>query len=194
MVLAQVSVCLSAIMSSASFFRAFFLSRFSKPVCDRVIFRSIGRLKPQRIVEVGLDSGERAEDLVELAQRHRPTVEIRYTGIDMFDARVNENGISIKDAHKLLKPTGAKIQLIPGDPLANLARVANSLPSTDLLIISADHQSSITEPNWYYIPRMLHDHSLIFLQTETDAPYQVLTFSDVKRRAQTPAGDRSKAA
>lgn len=182
-------------MAATSLFRSLFLSHLSKPVSDRLLFRSVSKIKPQRIVEVGLDNGDRGIELVELAQRQRPTVEIRYTGIDMFEARPesgNSSPLKLKDAHQQLKATDAKIKLVPGEPMKSLIRVSNELASTDMLVISFDE--SCFEPNWFYVPRMLHDHSVVFWQTERDGAFQPLTYKDVQRLVAQTSTERRAAA
>ena len=203
-------------MAATSFLRAFFLSYFSQPKSDRALFRAISGIKPQRIVELGMAAGDRAIELIELAQRQRPTVEIRYTGLDLFDARPADSPdgeLKIKEIHQELKATGAKIKLVPGDPLSSLSRVANELASTDLLVISADpttppvlrvensensteadgHQpdSTAAQPDWFFVPRMLHEHSAVFWQTECDGAFQQL---DLKAVSELAAAPRRKAA
>jgi hypothetical protein len=80
--------------------------------------------------------------------------------------------------------TGAQLRLVPGDPLSALARCANSLANTDLLIISAGHDPAGLEPAWFYIPRMLHAGSLVFLEEQTgaDSVFYRLTLQDLQSR------------
>ena len=184
-------------MAAASFFRTIFLNHFVKPACERQVFRSLSTLKPQRIVEVGMDSGDRAVDLIELAQRHRPTVEIQYTGLDLFDARSDEDSLKLKDTLQFLRSTGAKVRLIPGPPLNSLSRVANELQSTDLLVLSFSAVDA-DQLDWYYIPRMLHEHSMVFWQDQSEQSFRKLRLADVAALAQASdpqsAGDRKKVA
>ncbi len=179
-------------MAATSFFRSLYLNYLVKPQCERAVFRSLSKIKPQRIVEVGMDNGERAIDLIELAQRQRPTVEIRYTGLDLFDAKPAAEPLQLKDAHCMLKSTGATVQLIPGDPLQTLTRVANNLTSTDILVLSADVMNA-GEPDWYYVPRMLNDHSVVFVQREVDGIFEKLNFKDIQLLSKNQNNDRQAA-
>ena len=178
-------------MAAASFFRSIYLSYFVKPQCERPLFRSLAKLKPQRIVEVGLEHGDRAMDLIELAQRHRPTVEIRYTGIDWFDAKPAGEPLQIKEAHRMLKSTGATVQLIPGEPISTLARVANNLTSSDVLILSSEVMTD--EPDWYFVPRMLNDHSVVFVQREADGVFEKLSLKAVTALVNETSTERKAA-
>jgi hypothetical protein len=61
-----------------------------------------------------------------------------------------------------LKGTLAQIQLIPGEPAKALAQVANSLGKVDLLLISVEQGDAALDGAWFYLPRMLHDGSIVF--------------------------------
>ncbi|MGW8258401.1 MAG: hypothetical protein ACWGMZ_13025, partial [Thermoguttaceae bacterium] len=125
-------------MKPTNIFKTLYLSRFSKPASNRPIYRKIIREKARYILELGIDDGKRALRMIEAAARFTPRREIKYVGLDLFEAR-NESdrpGLSLINAHRLLKQSGAKIKLIPGDPLMNLPQKANELGQVDLLLIS----------------------------------------------------------
>lgn len=120
------------------------------------------------ILEVGIGDGQRTLRMLELAAQHNPPSEIRYTGIDLFEAnQAGTPSLSLKEAHRLLKGTGVKIQLLPGDPFMALSRVANSLTGIDLVLISAGQDDDALARSWFYLPRMLHGSSLVFRQQNT---------------------------
>jgi hypothetical protein len=77
------------------------------------------------------------------------------------------------------------VRLVPGDPFSALARVANQLSNTHLLIIGADHESSSMDRAWRYIPRMLTPTTVV-LEAPLDhatAPFVRLTTADIYARA-----------
>ncbi|MEA1949954.1 MAG: hypothetical protein U9N87_01100 [Planctomycetota bacterium] len=102
--------------------------------------------------------------MIETAQLVSPDAEIHFTGIDPFEARCAGDGpgVSLKLAHRQLSATGAKVKLIPGDPLSALARAANSLGNTDIVIISAPQNLSEMDAAWFFVPRILHADSVLF--------------------------------
>ena len=114
-------------------------------------------------MELGLGTGQRAVRMIEVAASRTPIGEVRYTGVDAFEARsaAEGPGLSLKAAHRLLKATGARIQLVPGDPFAALARTANSLGPPDLAIFSHGLEPVSLERAWFYLPRTLHAGSLV---------------------------------
>ncbi|MBN2290913.1 MAG: hypothetical protein JXM70_00725 [Pirellulales bacterium] len=151
-------------MSVSKYIKITYRSYFSQPASDRVIFKAIRRLKAQRILECGIGNTQRARRIIETAQLVSPDVEINYTGIDLFEARTAADGpgVSLKLAHRQLSTTGAKIKLIPGNPLSAFTRAANSLGNTDLVIISARQNPSEMSAAWFYVPRILHANSILF--------------------------------
>ena len=81
--------------------------------------------------------------------------------------------------------------MIPGPPIESLSRVANNLAGTDMLIISASADEN-REPDWYFIPRMMNDHSLVFWQTGVDQPYTKLALKDVRELAEKQSRESSE--
>ncbi|MEX0819245.1 MAG: hypothetical protein WD070_06620, partial [Pirellulaceae bacterium] len=151
-------------MKKTSFLKFAYLTLLSTPSHERALYQQIRRSTPLSIVEVGMGLGVRASRMIAVAARYRPDDQIRYTGIDLFEARTElGTGLPLKEAHKRLKATGANVRVIPGDPLSALARTANGLQSTDLLVIAADQDERSLANAWFYIPRMLHDDSLVLI-------------------------------
>ena len=101
----------------------------------------------------------------------------------------------LKVAHKRLKATGANVRVIPGDPLSALARTANGLQGTDLLVIAADQDTQSLTNAWFYVPRMLHDKSLVLIEdTSGHQPrFRTLTCTDVETLAKGSASTRRAA-
>lgn len=163
-------------MRLATLVRYLYLSRFSKPVGDRVLYRAMRRTPVCRILEIGIGSTPRSLRLIDLAQRLHGQEPVRYTAIDLFEARpADRTRLSLKDAHRLFKATGAQAQLIPGDAAGAIARSANSLPNQDLVLIAADHDPQALSGAWFYLPRMLHPKSCVFVETH-DATSGIMTY------------------
>ena len=164
-----------------------YLCWFSKPKCDRELFRCIKRNTVRRIVELGVDSLDRSARMIQFASAIQTACgakpEIKYASIDLFDARPADRvGLKLKEAHRRLSGVGASIQLVPGDILSGLSRVANQLADTDLLIISPACADEMNGRAWSYVPRMLASTAQIY-QTSSDlsVPHQRLTPEDVDR-------------
>ena len=174
-------------MTAASTLTSLYLMWFARPKCDRALFRRIGTSKPMRIVEIGLGDGSRGQSAILLAQRYTQSP-VSYCGIDLFEASPESSPLTLKQAHHKLCRTGAKIRLVPGDPCSALARTANFLIGTDLLIVdhtvSAEQLSKAED----FLPRMLHAETVIATYVTTGGARRIhwkspTSFSELGRKA-----------
>ena len=151
---------------ATGFFKAAYLTWFSKPADDRALYRTVKRHRPERILLVGLGDGQRALQLIGLAQRCAGRVQIEVTGVDLFEGRSSDaaSRLTLKDAHRKLRDTGAHVKLVPGDPYSALSRTANSLPNVDLMLVDCDQDADSVAQAWFYAPRMLHDASVVLVE------------------------------
>ena len=111
---------------------------------------------------------------------------LRYTGIDLFEARpAGQSGMSLKEAYAEFRLPDVKIQLVPGDPNMALRRVANSLTGTDLLLVSANQDRDSLSAAWNWVPRMLTDTSLVFVEEAGAKPgttvWKQVTVEEVRK-------------
>jgi len=186
-------------MAASSFLQYVRFAYLSKPASDRPLYRAIRSLRPKSIVELGVGIGIRSKRLIQVAQRYAGNDKVRYTGIDLFEGRsANQPGLTLKRAHTTLKSLGAKVQLVPGDPFSALARAANALVGTDLVVIGADQDSDSLKRAWFYVPRMLTDNSRVFLEEyqedEGARTFQELDLAAIKQIAVKATGSAKRAA
>jgi hypothetical protein len=171
--------------------RDLYLAYFSKPRADRAVYRSIHRRRWHRFLEIGIGRGVRAARMADMALRHHPKHELRYVGIDLFEGRpAAESGLSLKQAYRLFKAKGIPAQFVPGDPFSALARAANSLRDIDLVVISADQDPESLDRAWFYLPRVLHATSVVFIeQANPDGTLSLLALdrAEVDKRARKHA-------
>ena len=162
------------------------LTNLSKPACDRGLYKAIKKHRVRSIVEIGMGSGERAKYLVQIAKKFAGDAPVRYTGIDLFEGRPDsQDELSLISVHRDMNKLEAKVQLVPGEPHQAMPRIANSHVRTDMIIISAGYDATSLERSWYYMPRMIHANSVIFVQgpTDFDKPYQLLNRLRVEQLA-----------
>ena len=174
-------------MPLSQFLKYIYLAQFSQPESDRQLYRVLRGRRAVRIVELGIGSLQRAVRMIELAQGYADGGPIHYTGMDLFEDRPSgREPLSLVEAHRTLKPTRAQIRLVPGKEGQSVARTANLLLGTDLLLISADTTDPILDAAWFYIPRMLHDGSLV-LREQSDGnggfAFTCLAHLDIAQRA-----------
>jgi len=154
-------------LSAASRIKYAYYAYLAKPKSERTLYREIRRTHPQRIVELGIAADRRTLRMLQVVARYAGGP-VEYTGIDLFEARpAGQQVLSLKAAHKLLKPMADKVRLLPGDPFSALAGAANGLSNTDLLIISAGQDAEALAKAWFYVPRMLSGDTLV-LQEQSD--------------------------
>lgn len=167
-------------VAAANWFRYAYLAHFASPKGDRQLFRTIKREQVCRIVEIGIGGLARAEALIQVAQRFAGEKKVWYTGFDMFEARpTGQSPIALKDAYCRLRATEANIRLVPGVPRTSLPSAANAHPNTDLVIVGATFSESDIQGGWHYVPRMLHERSVILSERRT-ADSQV-SFTPISR-------------
>jgi len=180
--------------------RYLYLRWFSQPAADRLLYKLLKKRLFRSIVEVGIGQGIRTQRMFDVALRPaHDQSPLRYTGIDLFEARGNDDrGLSLKAAYSLLKRPGVQLQLVPGDPLAALSRMANSLRETDLLIISHDQSGDSLAAAWFWVPRMLHSDSLVYLERPGKQPgqttFQLVSALEIARWASQTERHRRRAA
>jgi hypothetical protein len=150
----------------ATHLKLFYFSYLSQPQADRIIYRAICRHRSRKIVELGIRAGQRAVRMVQVAGLLSPIREVHFTGMDWFESGsgASRPGMTLKAAYRLLYGTGARVQLVPGDPIDSLAQTANALRQVDLLIFSALLDASGLGRVWFYVPRLLHQRSLVFVE------------------------------
>ncbi len=160
--------------------RYLYLAYFSKPVSDRALYRAIWRRGARKILEIGIGTPERSIRMIELARRASGGEAVRYVAIDLFEARAPQGAQSLplKEAHRLLHASGANVQLVPGDPTSALKRTANSLGKIDLVVLAACHDAKSLEGAWFYLPRLMHDGTVVLLESVTEGSGE-LSFSQL---------------
>jgi predicted O-methyltransferase YrrM len=168
--------------------KVYCLSYLSKPTSDRLIYRAIFHKKPRRILELGIAQGRRALRMIDACARFAERSDVQYTGMDRFEdrAEIDGPGLPLIAAHRILKQCGARIKLIPGDPLRNLAQAANDLGQFDLLVISPQTELDRLNRIWYFVPRLLNPQSLVLLEQQqagSAKSIKILCFRDVEQLA-----------
>lgn len=180
-------------MKRLSFFSNLMLTRFSKPVEDRVIYRLIQQNQYESILEIGLGDGKRLEKMLQVAHTFSNSENLRYTGVDLFDARPN-HPLKLIDMHRVTRGLPAKTQLVPGDLATAIRKIANSHLRTDLVIFSAGFESDQLTDVAEFLPRMLHSNSRLLIQHQPGGTFEVLNRLDVERMSTNDQGSRQQRA
>ncbi len=172
-------------MKKLSKLRLWSLCLFSKPAEDRVLYKRAIKDKPQSIVEIGMASLARTQTLIQIAQQSTAN-EVRYQGIDLFEGREKPiAGLTLRDAHRLLSTTGAKVRVLPGECQTTITRQANQIGAVDFLVVTNPTTSSEFENCWFFLPRMLTENGKLYLRHlgSGELRYQILTRVEVEQLA-----------
>jgi hypothetical protein len=185
-------------LSLVSRLKSFCFLHFSTPSPDRAVYRAILECQATKILHLGVGDGKKSLRLIEAALKGHTARDIQFTGIDWFEARPSlGHAWSLKEAHRILRTTGVRVRLIPGDPWAALAENANALGKLDVLLLSCPSIPGPDAPVWHYVPRLLHERSVLFVDTaaaDTEAGMQQLSRSEVEAMAKAAAAARRRAA
>ena len=163
-------------------------SKLAKPACDRAIYQRMKKSKARAIVEIGLGDGTRAERIVQVAHKFGAGSNVKYTGIDLFDGRSDDQSeLTLIEMHRRLGALGVKPQLVPGDLVSSMRRIANSHTRTDMIIVSAGYDPAALDASWFLIPRMLYAGSSFLIQDEFEGPFRVLSRLEIEQRVPAQA-------
>jgi hypothetical protein len=163
-----------------------YLCRLCQPKAERELYRLLRQQRIRSVVELGLETHERCLRLIRLAKRFSPQQDVRYSGIDLFETRpAHQPRLTLKQTHQLLAGRGATVRLIPGDACSGLARYANQLTGTELLLISPDHEPGALAEAWFYVPRMLAPGAIVLQATRgpKGLEFQRLSPDEIQARA-----------
>lgn len=163
-----------------NFFQSFYFFHFSKPVCDRVIFRTIQTERPRKILEIGIQRGTRTLNLLQMVLRYcGEASEVHYTAIDPFEGRnvADGPGLSLRKAHRLIGQLGVKSRLSPMPP-----ELAVKQLFLDKVIEKVD-LAVITTPSleWFagcktHLLELIHPSAAIFIGFATGVPTEPFVF------------------
>lgn len=154
-------------MATLGWFGTFWLTRFSQPAGDRPLHRLVRRDAPQRILELGLGTLKRTERMLSLAKA-TGAASAHYVGLDRFEGRLpgDPPGVTLKEAHRRLSQLG-RVQLVPGNVDASLARLCNHLGTFDLVLVAAGNDERHLERSWFFIQRLTTAHTTVLVETPT---------------------------
>jgi hypothetical protein len=181
-------------VSAASGWNVFCWCWLARPKSDRNLYRLLRKHKPHKIMLLGLGDVVRPLRTIALAQRYHPAEPILFAGVDCFDARpAGAPELSLKSAHQILRPTGAKIHLFPGQPHEALPRAANTLHDVELVLISADQPADSLARAWFFLNRLLAPQAVVLREEmhENQPRLNLLTRVELERLGAAPPRRRA---
>lgn len=161
------------------------LSSRQLPCRYHQILENIDHLKPATIMEIGVLSGDRADEMIRAAAKHRNISDISYYGFDLFEKmddykfrkEVSKQPLTIDDIRVKLQRTGADITLYKGDTTQVLPQVWEQLPKMDFIFIDGGHSIETIENDWLYSSKLVGPNSIVifddYWQNRADAGAKV---------------------
>lgn len=149
------------------------------------LFNEIKKVKPKNIMEIGVWTGERARQMMDLASRFHPKSSLHYYGFDLFEImdtekfskEISKQPPTISEMEEKLKKTGVIIHLFKGDTTVVLPELEIVLPKMDLVFIDGGHSLETVANDWHYTSKLLHKGSVVifddYWQGRTDAGSKV---------------------
>ena len=160
--------------------KSLYLNYFSVPPENRTLYQAIGRLKPSKIVEFGIQRGIRTLNMLELAKQFRKTNEIEYYCVDPFEGRTIEDGpgLSLRKAYKSFAPCGIQIKPVPGNAEEGLQALSEVIDHVDLLIVATPSLDWI-ERRKAFLMDMLKPTGMAYIgkSTPDESPFELQAYS-----------------
>ena len=157
----------------------------TRPQGEYVLYDQAANLFPHRILELGIDDGERISTLLQFGTLVVDPAELLYVGLDWFEDRTEQQrpGLTLSQAAKLFAKLGVKAKLQPGDPLTSFLPIANSLTAkkVDWVMISSEIRPKVMRQLWPLFPRILKPETRFFL--EKNGEYKLIAPEEVERIA-----------
>ena len=123
---------------------------------------------------LGLSDAVRPLRMIALAKRYHEAECIDFASVDQFDSRPSGTaGLSLKEAHRLLRPAGVRISLLPGNSHEALARAANTLHGFEFVVISANQSAESLSRAWFSLHRLLSPQAVV-VREEISAEQRLL--------------------
>lgn len=164
-------------MSRPSWFQKIYWSHFAKPVSERELAKYLLTHPVSSVLEIGVGDGSRLQRLAKLVQLEPGAQQLRYIGVDEFEAAQDgRHHLSLKQAHQLANQLGFKASLLPGTAPQAIARVAHKFGSSDLIIVDGglDPDSPTSGELGSWMNRIAHSKSAIIACRQVGQPMKLV--------------------
>jgi hypothetical protein len=134
------------------------------------ILKKLRGVSAESVLEISVGDGSRAVEVLALlrssagksADAGADSIKLRYAAIDQFEMGGGTN--TLMQFHQTIRGGGIRPQVFPEPVDRGLMRVAHTLGSIDLILISADAGDWDTPETKSLLARVVHDQSQIFFE------------------------------
>jgi predicted O-methyltransferase YrrM len=145
------------------------IGKYQRPRRYNALYAIADEIRPHRIMEIGTWIGERAERMIQTAQKYYPPQEIEYYGFDLFETmeakkfavEMSKQPPSQEEVEERLSKTGVRVHLYKGDTIEILPRVTEKLPNMDLIFIDGGHSIETIANDWKYASRLMGPQTVV---------------------------------
>lgn len=108
-------------------------------------------------MEIGVDNGDNAKNMIEVSKELFPSTEVEYYGFDTVDYESQ-----IRKVKENLSETGCKFKLFEGDTVNTLPKHIGELPLMDLIFIDGGKSYNTVKSDWEHSSLLMHDKTGVF--------------------------------
>ncbi|MDR3108169.1 MAG: hypothetical protein LBU65_00575 [Planctomycetaceae bacterium] len=120
-----------------NFFHFIYLTHFSKPADERIIYRAIRSKPPRLMVECNIQRGVRMMRMLDLVKRTVTSQNsFEYVCTDPFEGRteIDGPGLSLRKTHKLISQLNLRHRCIPAPVEVGIMHLSRSVRNVDFLV------------------------------------------------------------
>ena len=141
----------------------------NEPKRYNYLFDIIRENKCRRIMEIGTWNGNRALQMIGVAQKYHSNNEVEYYGFDLFEMmndeiferEVSKRPSPMAEVRDKLEATGAKIFLFRGFTEKTMPEVVPALPKMDFVFIDGGHSIETITNDWNYTQGVMGQNTVV---------------------------------
>lgn len=118
-------------------------------------------LSAQTVLEIGVGDGSRALEVLQTLSKAGN--DASYIGIDGFELA---GSVSLKEIHRTLRSGGVRPQLFPGPADLGIMRIAHTIGSVDLILVSAGPDHSQNDAVLSLLSRICHPNTVVLMEQD----------------------------
>lgn len=143
------------------------LGRRPKAQRYQYLFQTIKNNRCATIMEIGTWDGERALQMIRLAQKYNTIV--KYYGFDLFEMmnqeifakEISKMPPTMSEVEKKLAITGAEVKLYQGFTQDTLPKATENLPTMDFIFIDGGHARATIQSDWDNVQKVIGDTTVV---------------------------------
>lgn len=133
------------------------------------IFNEIKRIRPLNIMEIGVWTGDKALQMINIAKKYHDAKDINYFGFDLFEVmdedkfkkEISKQPLGIEEIQSKLDKAGSVVKLYKGDTTVTLPNLVDKLPKMDIIFIDGGHSLETISNDWLYSSKLMGQDTVV---------------------------------